>query len=432
MSRRRRVLVTGLGLATSLGLSVADAWRRALAGQAGIRPLGRSPEERGPLPAAGTVTEKDWGTIVSAFPAEAETEGERRTLFALWAASMAAADAHLLAADPRRCGVVLGAGLGIVRLEDEVRWLGADGLPDVRRFAAGIAEVHRESLIRNLSDRAASLVAHRLGFSGVNATVTTACASATQAIGTAYRMIERGEADVILAGGSDSMIHPVGLVYFVLLGAASTSSAPATTICRPFDRRRSGLVMGEGAGIVVLEAEDHAIARGVLGYAEVAGYGSSLDGYQVTAPEPNGAGAARAMQAALRDASLAPSEIAYVNAHGTGTRLNDIAETRAIKSVFGTASATLAVSSSKPLTGHLLAGCGGPEFIFTVLSVHHDEVHPTINLTSPDPACDLDYVPEGARRLLVGAALSNSFGFGGQNACIAVRKLEPGRARHDH
>lgn len=432
MSRRRRVLVTGLGLATSLGLSVEGAWRRALAGQAGIKPLGRSPEERGPLPAAGTVSEEDWGTIVSAFPAEAGTEGERRTLFALWAASMGVGDARLTAADPRRCGVVFGAGLGIVRLEDEARWFGADGLSDARRFAAGLAEVRRESLARNPSDRAASLVAHKFGFSGVNATLTTACASATQAIGTAYRMIERGDADVMLACGSDSMIHPVGLVYFVLLGAASTSSAPAATICRPFDRRRSGLVMGEGAGIVVLEAKEHAMARGALAYAEVAGYGSSLDGYQVTAPEPNGAGAACAMQAALRDASLTPAEIGYVNAHGTGTRLNDVAETRAIKSVFGAASAALAVSSSKPLTGHLLAGCGGPEFIFTVLSVQNDEVHPTINLTSPDPACDLDYVPEGARRRPVDAALSNSFGFGGQNACIAVRKLEPGRARHDH
>lgn len=431
MSRGRRVLVTGLGLATSLGLGVEGSWRKALAGETGIGALEGGLEKRGPLPAAGRVRDEDWAEIAAAFPVEAEREGERRTLFALWAASTAFADAGSPAADRTRCGVVLGAGLGIVRLEDEARRWGVDGGAVLPWPPADPSEVRRESLLRNPSDRPASLIARALGFAGVNATVTTACASAGQAIGVAYRMVERGEADIVLAGGSDSMIHPVGLVYFALLGAASTSSAPAPTVCRPFDRRRSGLVMGEGAGIAVLEAEDHAVARGAAAYAEVAGYGSSLDGYQVTAPEPTGAGAARAMSAALRDARIDPSGIDYVNAHGTGTWLNDAAETRAIKSVFGERAAAIAVSSSKPLFGHLLAGCGGPEFVITVLSVQRDRIHPTINLTNADPACDLDYVPEGARRTTVRAALSNSFGFGGQNVCLAVKKAETGRARHD-
>jgi 3-oxoacyl-[acyl-carrier-protein] synthase II len=431
VSRGRRVLVTGLGTATCLGLEVERTWRRALAGESGIRALDGCPEERGPLPAAGKLDAEDWATLVATFPDEAKAQGERRTLFALWAASAALVDAHFTAVDAQRCGVVLGAGLGIVRLEDEARWRRPDGRLVAPRLVSERTAVHSQSQVRNPSDRAASVIARKFGFSGVSATITSACASATQAIGLAYRLIQRGDADLVVAGGADSMINPVGLVYFVLLGAASTSSAPAATICRPFDRRRSGLVMGEGAGVAVLEAAEHALARGARAYVEIAGYGSSLDGHQVTAPEPTGAGAARAMRAALGDAGLEPAQIDYVNAHGTGTRLNDVAETRAIKSVFGAAAPRLAISSSKPLVGHLLAGCGGPEFVFTVLSVQRDEIHPTINLISPDPECDLDFVAAGARRRAVRAALSNSFGFGGQNACLAVKKAVTGGTRDE-
>ncbi len=432
MSRPRRVLVTGMGLATALGLTVEGNWERALAGASGVRALDRSAEERGPMRAAATVGDDDWRRIVAAFPREAETEGERRTLFALWAAGAALDDARLSAAERVRCGVVLGAGLGIVRLEDESHWRDDDGRFDEARFACEFSAVHTASLLRNPSDRAAALLARRFGLGGVNATVTSACASATQAIGTAYRMIRRGDADLIVAGGADSMIHPVGLIYFVLLGAASTSSAPPPTICRPFDRRRSGLVMGEGAGLAVLEAEEHAHRRGVAGLAVVAGYGSSLDGYQPTAPEPSGDGAAHAMRAALADAALPHGEVDYVNAHGTGTRLNDAAETAAIKQVFGPHAGKLAISSSKPLIGHLLAACGGAELVFTVLSVARDAVHATINLAHPDPACDLDYVAGNARRMRVRHAISNSFGFGGQNACLLVGKVGAAGDRHDH
>jgi 3-oxoacyl-[acyl-carrier-protein] synthase II len=263
----------------------------------------------------------------------------------------------------------------------------------------------------------------------MNFTVTTACASGTQAIGTGFRAIQRGDADVMLAGGADSMINPVGLVFFVLLGAASVSSEDPLNSCRPFDRKRSGLVMGEGSGFALLEEEGHALRRGANIYAEVAGYGSSMDAYQLTAPHPGGKGAEQSMRSALKDAGLAPEEIDYINAHGTSTKLNDIAETFAIKNLFGDYSRSLAISSSKPMIGHLLAASGGPEFIYTVLSVKHDAVHPTINLTHPDPKCDLDYVAEGKRLMRVRAALSNSFGFGGQNASIIVRKYQSGNAK---
>jgi 3-oxoacyl-[acyl-carrier-protein] synthase II len=418
-----RVVITGLGLATALGLSVEDSWRRALAGESAITALD-GPEAAGaPIKAAGRVAPEDWQAIRAAFPEEARQEGERRTLFALWAAERALADARF-AGGAARAGVALGAGLGIIRLEDVAGWLDAAGQYDLGRFAAEPERVHPASQIRNPSDRPAELIARRHRLGGPNLTVTTACASATQAIGAACRMIRRGEADLMVVGGADSMIHPVGLVYFVLLGAAATSADPPATICRPFDRRRAGLVMGEGAGMVVLESESYARGRGARIYAEVAGYGSSMDGHQVTAPHPQGEGAARAMRAALADAALAPADIDYINAHGTGTRLNDPAEIAAVKAVFGPGAGRVAISSSKSLIGHLLAACGGPELVFTALSVHRDAIHPTANLTQPDPKCDLDCVPGAARYRPVRAALSNSFGFGGQNGCLVLRKYD--------
>lgn len=218
------------------------------------------------------------------------------------------------------------------------------------------------------------------------------------------------------------MINPVGLIFFVLLGAASVASDDPSSLCRPFDRKRSGLVMGEGAGVAVLEEESHALARGARIYAEVSGYGASMDAYQVTAPHPKGAGAEVSMQRALLDAGMSAEDIDYINAHGTSTKLNDAAETIAIKNVFGDEARNLAISSSKSMIGHLLAASGGPEFAFTVMSVNHDQIHPTINLHNPDPKCDLDYVPNEKRLKTVRAALSNSFGFGGQNASIIVKK----------
>lgn len=427
---RRKVVITGLGMATSLGLHVEESWNKALAGISGIGKLTYPHAERSEVQAAGEVNETDWRRIQATFPEDASKQGERRTLFALWAANEALKDAGLSSElqalnsklSPERFGVVLAAGLGINRLEDIQRWIDRNKKFDYQRFGKEYRDVHRESLIKNNSNRPSALIADRFGMNGYNATITTACASASQAIGTAFRAIRRGDADMIAAGGSDSMINPVGLVFFVLLGAAAVSRDKPEETCRPFDRKRGGLVMGEGAGIVILEEESHALKRGARVYAEVSGYGSTMDAYQVIAPHPKGEGAEKAMRAALLDANMSPEEIDYINAHGTSTKLNDSAETLAIKNVFREHAYNLCINSSKSIIGHLLAASGGPELVFTALSVNRDVLHPTLNLKNPDPKCDLDYVPNVKRNKTVKAAISNSFGFGGQNASIVVKK----------
>ncbi|MBI5633764.1 MAG: beta-ketoacyl-[acyl-carrier-protein] synthase family protein [Nitrospirae bacterium] len=425
----RRVVVTGLGVATSLGLSVEENWESLLSGVSGIRLLDFPEAEGSAVKAAGALRDNDWQRIRAAFPEDAAQEGERRTLFSLWAAGAALKDAGVSCSEGGRdrYGVSFAAGLGVNCLEDIHRWKGNDGKFDIVRFGQEYRQVHPASLMRNNASRAAALIAKRSGFQGMNCTVTTACASGTQAIGAGFRAVQRGDADLMIAGGADSMLNPVGLIFFVLLGAASISADDPLTACRPFDRKRSGLVMGEGAGFAVLEEEGHALRRGAKIYAEVSGYASSMDAYQVTAPHPRGIGAEQAMRSALKDAGMEPEDIDYINAHGTSTKLNDAGETMAIKNVFRAHADNLAISSSKSMIGHLLAASGGPEFVYTVLSVHHDAIHPTINLTHPDPKCDLDYVAGGRREKTVRAALSNSFGFGGQNASIIVKKYLLGR-----
>jgi 3-oxoacyl-[acyl-carrier-protein] synthase II len=426
MCSKRKIVVTGLGVTTALGLHVSENWEKLLAGTSGIQRLTYPGADKSSIQAVGAVTEGDWETIKKEFPEYATTEGERRTLFALWAAKSALKDAgmHDFSGDGERYGVVLAAGLGINRLEDIARWADRHGTFDSIKFGREHKTVHHESLMRNNSNRPAALIGKRFKLYGNNCTVTTACASGTQAIGLGYRTIQRGDADMVVAGGADSMINPVGLIFFVLLGAASVSSEDPRTVCRPFDRKRSGLVIGEGAGMAVLEEEQHAVKRGARIYAEVAGYGSSMDAYQVTAPHPQGRGAEQCMRLALKDARMHAGEINYINAHGTSTKLNDIAETIAIRNVFQDNAYRIPISSSKSMIGHLLAAAGGPEFVYTVLSVSRDEIHPTSNLTHPDPKCDLDYVPNKKRLRTVHAALSNSFGFGGQNASIIVKKHE--------
>jgi 3-oxoacyl-[acyl-carrier-protein] synthase II len=428
VNQTRRVVVTGLGLVTALGLDVEESWRKALAGTPGIHRITIPGAENSPVQAVGEVSDSDWQRITEAFKEEAATEGERKTLFALWATQRALEDAGLNNDfGPRdRYGVILASGLGINRLEDIERWMTADQGFDVVRFGKEVRQVHRESIMRNNSNRTATLVAAKFKLHGLNCTVTSACASGTQAAGIGFRAIQKGEADMIAIGGADSMINPVGLVFFVLLSAASTSKDVPETLCRPFDRKRSGLVMGEGAGVVILEEETHALKRGARIYAEVGGYGASLDAHQVTAPHPQGRGAEQSMRAALKDSGLQPEEIDYINAHGTSTKLNDGIETLAIKKVFGDHARKMAISSTKSLIGHLLAASGAPEFAFTVLTVARDKVHPTLNLTHPDPKCDLDYVPRQGRSQKVRAALSNSFGFGGQNGSIIVKKYVSG------
>jgi len=327
-----------------------------------------------PVAGAGEVEDSELESLRERLPGDLAAERERRVLFALDAARSALADAGLAPgeSDPARSGVVMGAGLSTYRLEDFAAWIPPGGGFEAARFAAELEKTHPGGYFQNPPERATSLISKWAEFSGPSATLTSACAAAGQAIGLGMRMIRRGEADLVLCGGADSMINPVGM---------------ATRV-----------------------------------HARLLGYGSSMDAYRVTAPDPAGRGAIRSMRGALRDAGMAPEEIAYVNAHGTGTRLNDPAETRAIKEVFGESGARLAVSSTKPLIGHLIAACGAPELIFTALSVARDEVHPTLNLENPDPGCDLDYVPGEARKMAVPAAISNSFGFGGQNATLVVGK----------
>jgi len=420
----RDVWVTGMGMVTSLGADLETSWRRALAGESGLVPIRSFDASALPVAGAGEVSPGEIEALRGRLPEELSGEGERRVVFALDAAQSAFADAGLAAGafEPARAGAVMGTGLSTYRLEDFAAWMEPGGTFDALRFAREIERAHPGGYLRNPPERATSLIARALGLAGPSATLTSACAAAAQAVGLGMRMIRRGEADLVLCGGADSMIHPVGMAIFLLLGAASTAPGPPEAICRPFDRRRSGLAVGEGAGVVVLEAAGHAARRGARPYAALCGYGASMDAYQVTAPDPKGRGAARAMAEALRDAGMAPAAVAYVNAHGTGTRLNDPAETLAIKEVFGESAKRLAVSATKSFIGHLIAACGAPELVFTVLSVQRDVVHPTRNLENPDPKCDLDYVPEGAREMPVPAAISNSFGFGGQNATLVVRK----------
>ncbi len=424
--QKRRVVVTGMGIATSLGLELEKNWEAVLAGKSGVRRLTYPDTSRSPVQAVGEISDDDWMNIQNAFRDETGHEGERRTLFALWAAKSALDDAGLSETETARdrFGVSVAAGLGVNRIEDIHRWLDSSRRFDYARFIREYQQVAKDSLIKNNSNRPAALIAQKFGLHGFNSTVTTACASATQSIGIGFRAVQRGDAELIVAGGADSMINPVGLIFFVLLGAASVSSGDPSSLCRPFDRKRSGLVMGEGSGFAVLEEESHARRRGARIYAEVSGYGSSMDAYQVTAPHPKGAGAEISMKRALLDSGLTGDAIDYINAHGTSTKLNDAAETLAIKNVFGEDARKLVISSSKSMIGHLLAASGGPEFIYTVLSVRNNVVHPTINLHNPDPKCDLDYVPNEKRFRTIRAALSNSFGFGGQNASIIVKKYE--------
>ncbi|MEO5357553.1 MAG: beta-ketoacyl-[acyl-carrier-protein] synthase family protein [Nitrospirae bacterium YQR-1] len=424
IAEKRRVVVTGLGLATALGLDVYECWDKVLRGVSGIGTLKLKGAEKSPVQAAAGISEADFKRIETEFQDDLQRAGERRTLFSLWASKCAMEDAALLSFDGKRWryGTVLAAGAPVNRLEDIYRHISADKKFDYESYMCNLNEIHPESMLRNNSSRAAALIAGKFNLNGVNATVTTACASATQAIGVAFNIIRDGRQDVIVAGGADSMINPVGLVFFVLLGAASVAAEKPELLCRPFDKKRSGLVMGEGSGMVVLEELQHAKNRGAKIYCEVAGYGSSMDAWQVTAPHPQGAGAEASMAEALRDSGIGIDGIDYINAHGTSTKLNDTAETLAIKKVFGGYAKDICISSSKSMTGHLLAASGGPEFVFTVLSTRHDEIHPTINLTNPDPKCDLDYVPNVKRTKTVRAALSNSFGFGGQNASVVVKK----------
>jgi 3-oxoacyl-[acyl-carrier-protein] synthase II len=335
--------------------------------------------------------------------------------------------------DPRRLGVVAGAGgmgptdLDLLAIQAgaviEAARAGGSGGWDIPAFARIYAErTNPLATLRGLPNLAAAQVAIQNGAQGPNATITTACCAGTQAIGEGLRLIQRGDADVVLAGGTDAAVNPVAVLGFSLIGTLSCRNDEPRRASRPFDRDRDGFVIGEGAGFVVLERASFAEARGARVLAELAGYGVSCDAYRITDERPDAVGAARAVGLCLADAAMPPGGVDYVNAHGTGTRMNDLVETRALKLSLGARAGSVAVSSTKSMTGHLLAAAGAVELVAAVIAIQAGFLPPTINLEAAGDECDLDYVPNVARPAVTGAALGTSFGFGGQNACLAIRR----------
>ena len=415
----RRVVVTGLGVVTPLGIDLETVWSHWLLGRSGVTAPRRVSDGRPPTRAVGELADEDVARLRAEF-GQGHEATDLRTIFAVAAARRAMDDAGLAAGRHLRIGAAVASGPGAHRLEDFAPYLDGAGAFDAKAFAEALASIHPGSLVRNAADRPATEIARRFGLGGPVHAVTTACAASAQAIGTSLRLIRSGKVEAMLAGGADSMVDPLGMVFFVLLGASATEEGP--TACRPFSRRRTGIVTGEGAGIAVLESEEHARARGARIYGEVAGYGASLDAYRVTAPDPAGRGAAEAMAKALADAHMPIDEVDLVSAHATGTKLNDPAEAKAIRTVFGARTDRVAVSSGKSMMGHLLAAAGSVSFASAVLSVARDEIPPTINLDPVDPTCVLDHVTGASRKTPVRAALVNALAFGGHNATIAVRK----------
>jgi 3-oxoacyl-[acyl-carrier-protein] synthase II len=403
-------VITGAGLVTPLGIGVEESWAALCAGKCGVGEITRFDASQFETRIAAEVRD---------FRAEdflPKKEAKRTELFiayAIAAARMAIEDAGLVidGGNAHRVGVITGCGLGGLAYLEHTAYIVREKGP--RRVSPFFIPM----LIGNM---APGMISIHLGAKGPNASVATACAAGTHAVGDSFKAIQRGAADAMITGGVESVITPTCVAGFNAMKALSTRNDDPLRASRPFDRDRDGFVVGEGAGILVLEALDHALDRGAPIYAEVTGYGMSGDGYHMTAPPPDGDGAVRCMRAALADAGIGPEEVVYINAHGTSTPLNDACETAAIKTVFGDHSRRLAVSSTKSMTGHLLGGAGGIETVFTALTVQRGVMPPTINLDNPSDDCDLDYVPHTARNRSVPTAMTNSFGFGGTNASLIL------------
>ncbi len=408
---RRRVVITGLGTVNPLANDVAGLWNGLLAGRSGIAPLTLFDTKDFRVRFGGEV--KNFDPAAGGQDPKSIRRMDRFAQFAMVAAAEAIRDAGLNFAkeDPYRCGAIIGCGIGGLNTFEE-------GHNDY--LQGGPRKINLLVIPKMIANAAPGNISIQYGLMGPNTSVATACASAGNALGDALRTIRADEADIIISGGTEAAITPMGLGGFCSLRALSQRNEEPTKASRPFDRDRDGFVLSEGAGIVVLEEYEHARRRGARIYAELLGAGATADAHHITAPHPDGLGALRAMQNALRDARINPDDVDYVNAHGTSTDLGDVAETNAIKKAFGDHARRLAISSTKSMIGHLLGASGGVELIATVLSIHQGVVHPTINLDHPDPACDLDYVPNAARQLKVRYAISNSFGFGGHNACVVV------------
>ncbi|MBX9583066.1 MAG: beta-ketoacyl-ACP synthase II [Gemmataceae bacterium] len=404
------MVITGLGTVNPLGLSVPDTWRALLAGKSGIGPITLFDVSQFKVRFAGEAHGFRPDPVIDA---RAVRRLDRFSQFALVAAAEAVADSGIdfAAEDAFRCGCILGSGIGgIAELEDGHTTL----------MTKGPARVSPFIIPKMIANSAAGTISIRYHLRGPNTTVSTACSSAAHAIGDAMRQIAGGFVDVMVTGGSEAGITPMGLSGFINCKALSERNDDPAHASRPFDRDRDGFVLSEGAGILVLEEYERAKRRGATIYAEVCGCGNTADAYHITAPHEDGIGAAEAMRAAVREAGWNPDEVGYINAHGTSTPLGDVAETKAVKQVFGDHARRLMISSTKSMAGHLLGASGGVEAIACALSIRHGVVHPTVNLDHPDPLCDLDYVPKQAREVRVRKVLSNSFGFGGHNCSLAL------------
>jgi 3-oxoacyl-[acyl-carrier-protein] synthase II len=410
----RRVVVTGIGLISPLGTGTAKNWQALLRGQSGIAPLTRFDVSRYATRFGGEV--KDFDPLVFIDRKEVR-KMDSFIRFGVAAAALAVADAGIPPADLQsdRAGTYVGSGIGgLGSIEENLKILWDKGPDRISPFF----------LVQTIINEASGQISIRFGAKGPNCANATACSTGTHALGDSARIIARGEADIMIAGGAEAPLTPLALAGFTAIKALSEHNDDPARASRPFDARRDGFVMGEGSGVLILEELGRALRRDARIYAEVVGYGMTSDAYHVAAPDPTGDGAARVMRRALDDAGIGPEDVQYINAHGTSTPLNDKTETAAIKAVFGGHARRLGVNSTKSMTGHLLGAAGGLEAGITALAVFHQMMPPTINYEFPDPECDLDYVPNAARPAGIVHGLSNSFGFGGTNASLILKKFE--------
>jgi 3-oxoacyl-[acyl-carrier-protein] synthase II len=410
-----RVVITGLGAITPIGNTLEEYWEGLMTGRNGIGPVTAFDASQHACRIAGEVKGFD---PLDFIPKKEAKRMDRFSQFAVAASKQALADAGLEITPDNApsVGVMIGTGVGGIKvLEDQQEIYLEKGPSRCSPFMIPM-------MIANM---AAGLTAIHTGAQGPNSCTVTACAAGSNAVGEAFRLVQQGYAKVMISGGTEAAITPLSFAGFASARALSTRNDDPKRACRPFDQDRDGFVMGEGAGILILEELEHALARGAKIYGEIVGYGMTCDAYHMTAPTPDGAGATRAIELALKDAGLAPNQVSYVNAHGTSTPANDITETKAIKKALGDQAYKILVSSTKSMTGHLLGGSGGIEAVATVLAIAHDHVPPTINLENPQEGCDLDYVANESRAHLVEVALSNSFGFGGHSVTLAFRKYRP-------
>lgn len=408
----RRVVVTGIGLVTPLGNDAEQTWDGILNGRSGVGRLTRFDASGFPVRIAAEIRGFDPELYVDKKDVK---KMDSFALYAVAAAEMAARDAAFVV-DPHsahRVGVIIGSGVGgIETLEESI----------LRFHVGGVRKVSPFFVPRVIGNMAPGQVAIRFGATGINYATTSACASGGHAVGEAFRVIRYGVQDAMIAGGAEAAVTSMCVAGFSAMRALSTRNDEPTAASRPFDRSRDGFVIGEGAGMLILEERQRALARGARIYAELIGYGANADAYHITMPSPGGVGAARCMRIALEDAQIEPSAVSYLNAHGTATEQNDVSETEGIKAAFGEWAERLAVSSSKSMIGHSLGAAGAIEAALTALAVYHQTAPPTINYDEPDPRCDLDYVPNRARPMRIEVAMSNSFGFGGANSCLVFRQ----------